>query len=413
MNLPEFIATWENTNLNEEQGAQLWFNDLCEVIGHEKPLGSFNGLAYSFEYQVETGKADLYYENHFGWEFKTAATQLDQAMRQVVSYSMYLKTPPLLIVSAFNVIRIRTNFPGMASAQYEMRIADLIHAEKLDLIKRAFTEPAWFNTGKSRDDVTRETAELFQAISNDMSQSGYDHHDLAQYLNQIIFCLYADDAGLLPEHSFTRLVLNQFKDPERFRQGAENLFAEMNQGGIFGPQTIDHFNGELFADVPHVTLNNAALERLAEAAEKNWSNIEPSIFGTLFERALGLTDERAPLGAHYTSEADIRRVVEPVILETLEKDWEEAKAAAKAKERHDAGTANAAMMAYRKQIAELKVLDPACGSGNFLYVTLKALLDLGGVVKRVCSRSSLPGVGKWPGMTPLSWHNGSPLRATA
>ena len=377
MNVPDFIARWENTSLNEEQGAKLWFNDLCEVIGHEKPLGSLNDLAYAFERRVETGKADLYYENHFGWEFKTSESQLDEGMRQVVGYSMYLKTPPLLVVSAFNVIRIRTNFPGMASAQHELRIGDLTQGDKLDLIKRVFTQPEWFNTGKSRDDVTRETAELFQAISNDMAHSSYDHRDLARYLNQVIFCLYADDANLLPERAFTRLALNQFKNPERFRQGAANLFSEMNRGGIFGPQTIEQFNGELFADVPNVTLNAAALERLAEAAEKNWSNIEPSIFGTLFERALGLTEERAPLGAHYTSEADIRRVVEPVILEPLEREWQEAKAAADgAREQHDAEGANAAMVNYRRRIAELKALDPACGSGNFLYVTLKALLDL-------------------------------------
>ena len=152
-----------------------------------------------------------------------------------------------------------------------------------------------------------------------MAGSGYGAdpskiRELAQYLNQIIFCLYAEDAGLLPDGAFTGLVVNQRREPDRFRQGAQTLFAEMNHGGLFGPQTIEHFNGELFAHVPDVTLNTVALERLAEAATKNWSNIEPSIFGTLFERALGLTEERAPLGAHYTSEADIRRVVQPVIL---------------------------------------------------------------------------------------------------
>ena len=155
-----------------------------------------------------------------------------------------------------------------------------------------------------------------------MAGSGYGAdpskiRELAQYLNQIIFCLYAEDAGLLPAGAFTGLVINQRRNPDMFRRGAQTLFAEMNHGGLFGTQTIDYFNGELFAHVPDVTLNTAALERLAEAAAKNWSNIEPSIFGTLFERALGLTEERAPLGAHYTGEADIRRVVEPVILDDL------------------------------------------------------------------------------------------------
>ena len=382
MSPAEFIATWQNTTLNEEQGAQSWFNDLCDLIGHPKPLGDLNGLTYAFEHRIETGKADAYYENHFGWEFKASEGQLDEAMRQVLGYSMYLKTPPLLVASAFNVIRIRTNFPGMESVQREIRIADLAEPETQSIIRRIFTDPHWFNTGKSRDDVTKETAALFQAVTNDMTRSGYGAdpsriRELAQYLNQIIFCLYAEDAGLLPDGAFTGLVVNQRREPERFRRGAQTLFAEMNHGGLFGPQTIERFNGELFAHVPDVTLNTAALERLAEAAEKNWSNIEPSIFGTLFERALGLTEERAPLGAHYTGEADIRRVVEPVILDDLKRKWRRAKAQADAAQSAgDTDGAMAAMQAYRRRLADVRTLDPACGSGNFLYVTLKALLDL-------------------------------------
>ena len=93
------------------------------------PLGELNGLTYGFQHRVETGKADAYYENHFGWEFKAHEGQLDGAMRQVLGYSMYLKTPPLLVVSAFNVIRIRTNFPSMESVQREIRITDLAEPE--------------------------------------------------------------------------------------------------------------------------------------------------------------------------------------------------------------------------------------------------------------------------------------------
>ena len=375
----EFVATWQNSGLNEEQGAHSWFNDLCDLVGHPRPAGELDGLAYTYEQRVETGKADCYYEKHFCWEFKTAEHQLNDAMRQALGYSMYLKTPPLLVVSAFNVIRIRTNFPGMESVQREIRIVELAEpqSESLNILRRVFTDPDWFNTGKSRDDVTRETAALFQAVSNDMANSGYGHRELAQYLNQIIFCLYAEDAGLLPDGAFTGLVVNQRRNPDLFRRGAASLFSEMKDGGLFGTQAIEHFNGELFAHVPDVTLNTAALERLAEATEKNWSNIEPSIFGTLFERALGLTEERAPLGAHYTGEADIRRVVQPVILDDLQGDWQQALAQADAaKDAGDGAYAVNAMQAYRQRLAGVKTLDPACGSGNFLYVTLKALLDL-------------------------------------
>ena len=406
----QFIATWQNAGLNEEQAAHSWFNDLCDLVGHPRPMGELDGLTYAFEHRIETGKADAYYENHFCWEFKTAEHQLNDAMRQALGYSMYLKTPPLLVVSAFNVIRIRTNFLGMESVQREIHISELAEpdSDALDVLKRVFTDPDWFNTGKSRDDVTKETAALFQAVSNDMAGSGYGAdpskiRELAQYLNQIIFCLYAEDAGLLPAGAFTGLVINQRRNPDMFRRGAQTLFAEMNHGGLFGTQTIDYFNGELFAHVPDVTLNTAALERLAEAAAKNWSNIEPSIFGTLFERALGLTEERAPLGAHYTGEADIRRVVEPVILDDLRREWAEIAgllsesgfagfadfqdAASNASTTQSQNPVNpdsddppeaaqARLQAFRQRLASVTVLDPACGSGNFLYVTLKALLNL-------------------------------------
>ena len=370
MNPSDFVATWGNTSLTEEQGAQSWFDDLCEVVGHGKPRGELNGLAYAFEHRIEIGKADVYYENHFGWEFETRENQLNEGMRQVLGYSMYLKTPPLLVTSAFNVIRIRTNFPGMESVQHEIRVAELVQPEKLDVIKRIFTDPESFNTGKTRDDVTKETASLFQAMSNDMVGHGYGHHYLAKYFNQIVFCLYSEDAGLLPGGTFTDLVINQRRDPERFRRGAHTLFSEMNSGGLFGPQSINHFNGELFADIPDVILSTGALERLAEATKKNWSNIEPSIFGTLFERALGLTDEQASMGAHYTRELDIQRVVEPVILQDLERLWERTKAEADlARERGAVSAANQRMQDYREELSGVKVLDPACGSGNFLYVT--------------------------------------------
>ena len=216
----QFIATWQNAGLNEEQAAHSWFNDLCDLVGHPRPMGQLDGLTYAFEHRIETGKADCYYENHFCWEFKTAEHQLNDAMRQALGYSMYLKTPPLLVVSAFNVIRVRTNFPGMESVQREIRIADLAEPDSaaLDVLKRVFTDPDWFNTGKSRDDVTKETAALFQAVSNDMAVAGYGAdpskiRELAQYLNQIIFCLYAEDAGLLPAGAFTGLMVNQRRNP--------------------------------------------------------------------------------------------------------------------------------------------------------------------------------------------------------
>ena len=373
----EFVEKWQNTSQLEEQGAQSWFNDLCGLLRHPEPTGNLNGLEFTFEKRVKTGKADAYYENHFGWEFKSIGKSLEEAMGQVLGYSMYLKTPPLLIASDFKNIVIRTNFPGMECVEHKIYITDLLRQETLATLGNAFRNPEAFNTGKSRADVTKETATLFEDIRANMAgntRTQFDAIKLTRYLNQIIFCLYAEDANLLPAGTFTELITQQWKDPAKFQAGTNDLFQKMNSGGIFGPKTISHFNGEMFADIPNVRLNDWALIKLVLVKEMNWSNIEPSIFGTLFERALGLTHQQAPLGAHYTSEADIMRVVKPVIIDDLNEQLQQA--LDESQNTSDATEGINRIQRFRDELAGVTVLDPACGSGNFLYVTLKAMLDI-------------------------------------
>ena len=169
--------------------------------------------------------------------------------------------------------------------------------------------------------VTRETADLFHAMVADMEQHDQDPEKLARYLNQIVFCLYAEDADLLPDNLFTQVVNQHFRAPELFDQAVRDLFRQMAGGGMFGAAPIAHFNGDLFADIDTVPLSTSALQRLAVAAQQNWRDIEPSIFGTLFERALDAS-KRAYLGAHYTSADDIMLVVEPVVMAPLRAEWE-------------------------------------------------------------------------------------------
>ncbi len=464
----EFVDRWRDAGFGERQGAQSFFNDLCGLVGHATPAGYGDPEAFTFEKAVPGGFADAYYEEHFGWEFKGRDAQLDGAFDQLLRYQVHLKTPPLLIVSSFETIRIQTNFPGMETARYDVGIGEFVRAERLELVQDVFFAPQRFRERlRSVDAVTRETAAVFQSIVVDMERASGDnvtphsttnvtpHSDagperLARYLNQLVFCLYAEDAGLLPEGLFTRIVAQHYRNPATFDRAVRSLFAQMATGGFSGADEIAHFNGDLFNMVDTVELSTTALQRLGEACERNWRDIEPSIFGTLFERALDAS-KRAQTGAHYTGAEDIELVVEPVVMTPLRREWATARAeiegllssseagfsglgdyqdygrqsgrsgsseagfsrfadfqdgvadASITQSRQsrnpvnpasDDSPAHARLEGFRERLASVRVLDPACGSGNFLYIALRSLLDL---EKEVIDYAAAQG---WLGLTP-------------
>ena len=372
----EFMAKWKDTTFGERQASQSMFDDICRLVGHLTPSEFKDPGVFTFEKGVPGGSADAYFEGHFGWEFKGKDSDLDEALLQLLRYSIYLKTPPLLIVSSFNTIRIRTNFPGMETVLHEFPVAGLDDQENLRKLKCAFFDPGDLRPNRSVEDVTRETAGLFLDIVSDMEQRNEDPERLARFLNQIVFCLYAEGAGLLPNKLFTELVRQQFRNPELFNKAVQSLFGEMATGGLYGSTDVQHFDGDLFNDSETVELSTVALQRLAEATNKNWQNIEPSIFGTLFERALDAS-KRAYLGAHYTGVDDIMLVVDPVVMAPLRREWEEARQEVEVFLNDDDGTAaRNRLEEFQQRLAGVKVLDPACGSGNFLYLALRSLLDL-------------------------------------
>ena len=415
----EFAGRWHDAGFGERQGAQSFFNDLCGLVGHATPAAYSNPEAFTFEKWVPGGFADAYFEEHFGWEFKGQDAQLDSAFDQLLRYQVHLKTPPLLIVSSFETIRIQTNFPGMETARYDVGIAELERPDRLGLVRDAFFAPQRYRERlRSVDAVTRETASLFQSIVVDMEARNEDTERLARYLNQLVFCLYSEDAGLLPEGLFTRIVAQHYREPTTFDEAIRSLFRLMATGGHAGADQIAQFNGDLFNVVDTVELSTVALQRLGEACERNWRDIEPSIFGTLFERALDAS-KRAQTGAHYTGADDIELVVEPVVMTPLRREWEETRVAidklldaeqnaATVMEKapspgFDPLTALATalrtraheeMEAFRQRLASLRVLDPACGSGNFLYIALRLLLDL---EREVIDFAAVQG---WYGLTP-------------
>ncbi len=219
---------------------------------------------------------------------------------------------------------------------------------------------------------------------------------------RLLFCLFAEDIGLLPERLFTTLVECTRTRPADFAARLGLLFAAMATGGSFGADDIAHFNGGLFADAAVLTLAGDDLATLARAAALDWASIEPAIFGTLFERSLDPA-KRSQLGAHYTSRDDILLIVEPVLMAPLRRRWAAVREEAQAIiARRDAASGGARtrqqqalerlLLAFTDEIATVRVLDPACGSGNFLYVALKRLLDLWKEVSLFASTSGVAGL---------------------
>ena len=371
-----FIAKWKNVDFGEKQASQPMFMDICKLVGHPDPVEYGDKDAFTFEKWVPGGFADAYLEGCFGWEFKGSDDDLAAALNQLLRYQVHLKTPPLLIVSSFRTIRIQTNFPGMETVRHEIPVAELDQPAQLRKLQWAFFSPAEFRPNRTVDAVTKETADLFQAIVVDMEQHTADSERLARYLNQIVFCLYAEDAGLLPGSPFSQVVHQHYRNPPVFDSAIGSLFEQMAGGGMFGATQIAHFNGDLFSNATTVELSDTALQRLEEATNRNWRNIEPSIFGTLFERALDAS-KRAHLGAHYTSADDIMLVVDPVVMAPLRTEWEEVRQeVGNLLVEEDRDTARVRLAAFQQRLFEVEVLDPACGSGNFLYLALRSLLDL-------------------------------------
>jgi hypothetical protein len=207
----------------------------------------------------------------------------------------------------------------------------------------------------------------------------------------------------LPGGLFGRLIDRSVRDPGGFQGRARELFGAMARGGEVGYEPIRHFNGGLFTDDEALALEAGELKVLAEAARLDWSSVEPAIFGTLFERSLG-PRKRAQLGAQYTGPEDVLRVVGPVLVDPLRREWAMVRdevEALMATEHPPAGAARTRSVnrvldqaqkkidAFASKLRRTRVLDPACGSGNFLYVSLNELLDLEKEVSVLASRAEL------------------------
>lgn len=382
----QFIAKWKDNPLGERASYQIHFTDLCALVGVPAPSPS-SADTYCYERGATRtgagqGWADVWKSGHFAFEYKATRRNLGEALKQLMTYALALDNPPLLVVCDTNIIQIHTHFTNAPSEIHTIALDDIGQPDNLNKLRWLFTDPNKFIPQRTLIQITEEAAGKFAALAQSLNKRGHEPQVVAHFLNQCLFCLFAEDAELLPGKLFERLLDKSQTDPAKLSNRFEELFKAMRKGGDFALEDIHWFNGGLFEKVQVLPLETAEIKILHEAAKLDWSGIEPSIFGTLFERGLD-PKKRSQLGAHYTDQQSILRIINPVIVEPLSREWEVARAdiAAKIAKRKKSGDkaerdAQAVFTTYLERLKNFKVLDPACGSGNFLYVALRALKDL-------------------------------------
>ena len=397
----QFISKWRNAQLNERAGSQSHFNDLCALLGVDDPISADpKGEWYAFEKGATKtsggeGWADVWRKGSFAWEYKGKKKDLDKAFAQLQQYAIALENPPLLIVSDMDRFRIHTNWTNTVQEVHEFALDDLIDGAIRELLRNAFEHPERLRPAKTRQMLTEEAAQEFATLAQRLRDRGHEGQTVAHFVNRLVFCMFAEDVGLLPDHMFSAMLKASRSAPESFSEHAATLFAAMKSGGLVGFTKVEWFNGGLFDDDSALPLDRNDIDNLIAAAALDWSEVDPSILGTLFERGLD-PDKRSQLGAHYTDREKIMQIVEPVIIRPLSEEWaairsqiEELVASApqqtadkllrgseKAKRTKALDKAQELLRSFVERLRTFRVLDPACGSGNFLYLSLLALKDL-------------------------------------
>jgi hypothetical protein len=414
LSLPEFIERWKASSLSERSASHGHFIDLCEVLDHPRPAAiDVTGESFTFEKHVSKtrggkGFADVWKRGYFAWEYKGKHKDLREAYVQLLDYREDLESPPLLVVCDQDRFEVHTGFPGTKAEVYGFGLDDLLSGAPtpnsalppLEVLRAVFNEPDQLRPDRSSARVTEKAAAEFAKLAVNLEVRRIDPEKAAHFLMRLLFCLFADSIDLLPDHLFRKMLEIDKGRPTNFNRKLRQLFAAMAKGDIFGVYDVRWFNGGLFADDDIIELSASDLTILGATATLDWSYVEPAIFGTLFERSFD-PSKRSQLGAHYTSKQDILLIIELVLIAPLQKRWSEVRAELSTLDeaaQKASGSAHAKLrkqmqdklFAWVEELSKVRVLDPACGSGNFLYLALRRMLDLWKEARLFSAHHGLP-----------------------
>ena len=420
LSLEDFIARWQHADGSELANYQLFVTDLCLLLGVATPDPAREDTrdnAYVFERRVtfahgdgssSSGRIDCYKRGSYVLEAKkiklSSATKgfddaLQRARGQAEGYARALpadegRPPFLIVVDVGHVIELYADFtrsgatytPFPDPRSHRIKLADLADEAIRERLKTLWLDPLALDPARASAKVTREIAEHLAKIAKTLEAAGHPPELVAGFLTRCLFSMFAEDVGLLPQQNgkgaFTRLLETLQSNPQQFVPLLAALWREMDTGGfsVVLRETLPRFNGKLFKQPDVIPLDRDQIGMLLQAASADWTQVEPAIFGTLLERALS-TSERHALGAHYTPRAYVERLVLPTIVEPLREDWRNVQAAALLLANEGKlDAARAEVDAFHHRLCQIRVLDPACGSANFLYVTLEHMKRLEGEV---------------------------------
>ncbi|WP_372423251.1 class I SAM-dependent DNA methyltransferase [Salinarimonas chemoclinalis] len=420
-NVESFITAARGADGSERANYQLFVRDLCDLLGVPAPTYSSAETAlndYVFERRVDfahpdgsrtPGFIDCYKRDCFVLEAKQSGKRkagadggpapgwdrvLMEARRQAENYARALPVshgyPPLLIVlDVGRSIALFADFSGQGKnyvhypdrARYRIGLDDLRDEAVRERLRRAFVDPLSLDPTREAAEVTRDVAERLARIARRLERR-HEPKDVAEFLMRCVFTMFAKDVGLLPREKLLDLLAAVKREPGAFVPAMESLWAAMNAGRYESRlmTTLLEFNGGLFAQARALPLAAEEIAELEVAARKTWANVEPTIFGTLLERALD-PRERASLGAHYTPRTYVERLVIHTVIEPLRAEWEIRKNRADEQARAgDVAQALGTIRIFHHELCTVRVLDPACGTGNFLYVALELMKRLEGEV---------------------------------
>jgi hypothetical protein len=397
---------WDGAPASERANFHSYLIQLCEALGVEAPRPA--GTGYEFEYPVRVVNrdgsetvnfVDLYKQNHFVLEAKHQEAKkhdsqlLHGAYGQARAYAASVPgTPPpyLMVLDVGHVLLVWDRWNGtyggfQAARRIDFRnLAD--RPEDISLLQDIFERPAARDPRGRAEAVTREIAERLAELASSLEERGHEPEQVARFLMRCVFSMFAEDVGLLPGEPFTNAIEEiGFKDPEEFTTALGHLWQAMDRGERFGLRKFLRFNGHFFKDTTVLSLTKADLVTLHEASKADWGDVEPSIMGTLLNRALD-PGERHKLGAEYTPREYVERLVRPTVEEPLRERWIAVQAdvlqlldaegkAERTRKQHQKEALNR-LREFHEWLRGLRFLDPACGSGNFLYVTLSVVKQI-------------------------------------
>ncbi len=430
-NAEAFIQRWQAATGSELATAQSFVIELCELLGVERPHATAE-QDYMFERPLKEGhhdgsesdrRVDCYKRGHFileakkikaGSHTKSYSNTMLGAHAQAQNYARSLpategRPPFIMVVDVGLVIELYAEFsrtggnyiPYPDPRSHKIKLEDLRDEGLRQRLRQIWTDPMALDPSRASAKVTREVADLLAKVAKSLETQGHPLPHVSAFLTGCLFSMFAEDVGLLPppnegKGAFSELLQRHREDPPTLQRMLHALWADMDRGGFSAALAKDvlKFNGKLFkhasADGYTLPLNRDQIDQLLEAARADWTAVEPAIFGTLLERALDPT-ERHALGAHYTPRAYVERLILPTVIDPLRTEWSHAQAAAlllaneaselEGKKREaKLAEARAEVRQFHHRLCTLRVLDPACGSGNFLYVTLEHLKRLEGEV---------------------------------